>query len=240
MKNKANWFWAVPLIAVGLVWQLRNLGYVSYDFSHLVVSWQMLLIYLGVVSFVRRQSSRGLVLCTIGLVFLLPEFGVLRHDWLRVNWPLLLIVFGIAMLVKPHIRKKYYSADSNENSCCEDGNSTYSCEEGFVETNVCFGSVKQIVLDPVFRGAKISNTFGGTIIDLRRSALEAPETYIDVECAFGGVEIYLPSGWFLQSKATAILGGYEDKRFLGNAEVDKEHILILRGNITFGGVVFKS
>lgn len=242
MRENRNLFWAIPLIAVGLVWQLKNMGYVSPDVFHIVVSWQMLLMYIGVVNLIRKQFVGGLITLGIGLVFLLPRLGVLDYDWLHLNWPIALIILGIVFLFKPRWKrahrawnKKKWTRDGHLNS-----ETSYSCEEGYVETANYFGSVKQIVLDPVFRGANISNAFGGTVIDLRQTSLEAPETYIDIDCTFGGVEIYLPSHWFLQLKTAVVMGGCEDKRFLGNVEIDKEHLLIVKGNITFGGVEFKS
>lgn len=43
-----------------------------------------------------------------------------------------------------------------------------------------------MVLDEVFKGATIRNTFGGTVLDLRRTNISEGETYIEVECNFGG------------------------------------------------------
>ena len=102
-------------------------------------------------------------------------------------------------------------------------------EDGFIVSDNTFGSVQQIVLDPVFRGARLRNAFGGTVLDLRRSKLEAPQTFIDIDCTFGGVEIYLPSDWNLLTQIDAFIGGCDDKRYNSSVEIDKEHILIVRG-----------
>ena len=37
-----------------------------------------------------------------------------------------------------------------------------------------------------------------------------------------------------------MMGGCDDKRFNASIEMDREHILVVRGNIVFGGVEFKS
>jgi predicted membrane protein len=92
----------------------------------------------------------------------------------------------------------------------------------------------------VFRGARLRNAFGGTVLDLRRSKLEAPQTFIDIDCTFGGVEIYLPSDWNLLTQIDAFIGGCDDKRYNSSVEIDKEHILIVRGKVSFGGIEFKS
>jgi len=245
MRRKANWYWAVPLIVVGLVWQLSNMGYLSSEVLRIVVSWQALLMYIGGINIIRRQYVGGIITFIIGLLFILPKFDVLGADWLHVNWPIILIIGGILLLVKPYLRKNHTFEGGGRfhrhyGSANENAKTSYSCDEGYVETANYFGSVKQIVLDPVFKGARISNAFGGTVLDLRHTSLDAPETYIDVDCTFGGVEIYLPSKWYLQNKTMVILGGCEDKRFLGTVDIDKEHALVVRGNVSFGGVEFKS
>lgn len=246
MRRKGNLFWAIPLIVVGLVWQLSNMGYITSQVFHIIVSWQALLMYIGIVNIFKRQYIGGIITFGVGLLFMLPKLDILDHDWLRVNWPIALIVVGIILIIKPYFRKdrsgfhskgncfKRYGENANQ------ADSSYSCEDGYVKSTNYFGSVKQIVLDPVFKGASISNTFGGTVIDLRHTSLEAPETFIDIDCTFGGVEIYMPSNWLLENNSTVILGGCEDKRFVGREEINNEHTLIIRGNITFGGVEIKS
>ena len=36
------------------------------------------------------------------------------------------------------------------------------------------------------------------------------------------------------------MGGSEDKRFNASVNMDNEHVLVVRGNATFGGIEFKS
>lgn len=246
MKRKGNWFWAIPLIIIGLVWQLRNMGYIDYHTFHIIISWQAMLMYLGLVNLFKKQYTGGVILFGIGLLFMLPKLDILEPDWLHVNWPIALIVIGIALLLKPQIRNRHLSFPGRAKFFKRHGEESEqaetSCisEDGYIDTGNYFGSVKQIVLDPVFRGARISNAFGGTVIDLRHTSLEAAETFIDVDCTFGGVEIYMPGHWLLQNNTTVIMGGCEDKRFKGREEVDPNHTIIIRGNVTFGGVEIKS
>lgn len=246
MRAKRNLFWAIPLIAVGLVWQLYNMDYISHDVFRIIISWQMILMYIGTVNIIKQQYVGGIITFGVGLLFLMPRFGMLGYDWLTLNWPVALILVGVLMLFKPLFRKRNTGSDwrgrhfHRDGQANENSESSYSCDEGYVETSNYFGSVKQIVLDPVFRGARISNAFGGTVIDLRHTSLEAPETYIDIDCTFGGVEIYLPSSWYLQMKTVVVMGGCDDKRFIGGMVIDKDHALIVKGNVTFGGVEFKS
>lgn len=244
--KRSNWFWAIPLIVVGVVWQLFNLDIISSRVFHIVVSWQVLLMYIGVVQLLRKQVTHGLFTFGFGLLFLLPKIGILDYAWLRLNWPLILIVAGIVVLLKPSVRKRHLASDgrswvSSENGEMSSSQSGYVCEEGYVEIRNFFGSVKQIVFDPVFKGANISNVFGGIVLDLRRATLDSPETVIDIDCVFAGTEIYLPSSWFVHNKTIVVMGGCEDKRFLNTKdEMDDVHVLVIRGNVVFGSIELKS
>lgn len=83
------------------------------------------------------------------------------------------------------------------------------------------------------RLAGLSWIYGG-------ASWKAPQTFIDIDCTFGGVEIYLPSDWNLLTQIDAFIGGCDDKRYNSSVEIDKEHILIVRGKVSFGGIEFKS
>ena len=101
-----------------------------------------------------------------------------------------------------------------------------------------FSGVKQVVLDELFRGASIRNSFGGTELDLRRTDIPLGETYIDIECNFGGVEIYVPLDWKIELQANAFLGSCEDKRIPG-INIDQSRVLVIRGNVSFGSIEIK-
>ena len=245
MKSKSI-FWAILLIAVGLIWQGRNTGYISFDLFRILISWQMLLIALGVSSLFSRSYGGAFALILVGSVFLMPKLGWIERDWLSINWPIILIVVGVVLLIKPLFRQGYYSSDSQKvgrrrgKYGSENGANKYVSSDGYVFSESIFSSVQQIVLDPVFKGARLKTVFGGTVLDLRRTSLEFPETIIDVDCIFGGIEIYLPNDWNLQNQVSSVMGGAEDKRFNASTEIDQTHVLIVRGKVVFGGIEFKN
>ena len=228
---------AAVFIIVGLLFLGRNFGIIGPGLFDILVSWQMLLIVVGVVNLIKQHFFGGMITIAIGVYFLLPEITGITGEWVRMSWPVLLILVGIMILFKP---KRHRSNNHWDGGRPEYAKEVYSSEDGFVVSDNTFGSVQQIVLDPVFRGARIKNTFGGTVLDLRRSTLEAPQTFIDIDCTFGGVEIYLPSDWNLQTQIDAFIGGCDDKRYNTSVEIDKEHTLIVRGKVSFGGIEFKS
>ena len=235
MNWKKNVFWALPLIYVGVIWQASNMGHITPFWFHILISWQALLIYLGTWRLTTgTRVIPAIVAILVGIFFLLPEFGVTTE----IHWPTTLILIGVLLLFKPLWTKKLNKRSSIHPA--REGVSNYVCTDGYVESNNTFGSIQQIVLDPVFKGARIRNKFGGTVLDLRRTSLEAPETFIDIDCSFGGIEIYMPSHWNVQTKVNTIVGGHDNKRYNNNVDIDHEHVLIIRGTITFGGLELKS
>jgi len=243
--RRFNQGWLNPLlvalcfIAVGVLLIGKNMGLVDYNLFRILISWQMLLIVIGIGQFIKRNDTAGFILVGIGAFFLLPRVIGYPHDWLGTYWPVIFAIVGVGLLF--NIGKSgncggVYRRDRSHNS----GGGVSRNEDGFVTSSNTFGSVRQIVLDPVFKGAKLSNTFGGTVLDLRRTSLAAPETYIDLDSTFGGIEIYVPSSWFVEIKTSNVAGGSDDKRFTSRENIDFEHKLIIRGSNTFGGIEIKS
>lgn len=165
---------AAVFIIVGLLFLGRNFGIIDSDLFGILVSWQMLLIVVGVVNLIKRHFFGGVITIAIGAYFLLPEISWVEGEWLDMFWPVLFIFVGIMILFKPE--RHHFNAhwDGRRPEYTKE---VYGSEDGFIVSDNTFGSVQQIVLDPVFRGARLRNAFGGTVLDLRRSKLEAPQTF---------------------------------------------------------------
>ncbi len=227
---------AVILIVVGLIFLGKNLGYVNHDTFRILISWQMLLVALGAWSLVKRQYSGGLILIAVGAFFLVPSIvGRIDGGWVRTYWPLLLIAIGVILIVR-----KMLPQNNNRQHSRHGFREGSPLDNGYLRSDSMFGSTKHIVLDPVFKGASIKNSFAGTIIDFRGTKLEATETFIDVDCLFSGVEIHAPGSWYIVSQLRPVFGGYDDKRFKDGVEVDYDHKLVIRGNLNFSGLEVKS
>ena len=110
--------------------------------------------------------------------------------------------------------------------------------DGFLRAENVWGAARHVVLDELFKGAVIRTSFGGTTIDLRHTHIAPGETYIDLDCSWGGVEIYVPSDWKVVFKCNAFFGGCDDKRWQ-NGNINKESVLVIRGTLSFGGLEVK-
>ncbi|KAA6300840.1 MAG: hypothetical protein EZS26_003005 [Candidatus Ordinivivax streblomastigis] len=240
MKNRA-FFPGVIVILIGILFLGRNIGWVDYYWFKILFSWQMLLIVIGINSLLHRHVVGGLILIAIGTYFLPSHLNIWWAWNMQTYWPLFIILIGIIVLLKGLFNKNHRWHQWRQCHHKTVTDTVYTSEDGFVRSEVTFGAVKQIVVDPVFRGAEIKTTFGSTLVDLRRTSLETSETFIDVECTFSGIEIFVPNSWVVVSKASADFGGIADKRFhSGLIELDNNRKVIIRGKIVFSGLEIKN
>ncbi|MDR0894760.1 MAG: cell wall-active antibiotics response protein [Prevotellaceae bacterium] len=227
---------AAVFIIVGLLILGRNLGIVDPSLYRIVVSWQMLLIVIGATQLVMRRWIWGAILIIIGAYSLLPDgYGP------TVYWPVILVLVGIAILSKlwrgngdccSHGKSEYHGASKER---CKANTTT---DDGFVRSDVSFGSAEHIVLDPVFRGADLDVSFGAITLDLRRTTLADATTYIDVDASFSGVVIYVPLPWTVILQVDNVLGGVNDER-PRVPQSDEAHRLVVRGDLSLSGITLK-
>ncbi|MDR0538654.1 MAG: cell wall-active antibiotics response protein [Tannerellaceae bacterium] len=227
---------AILLIIAGLTMLGHNLGWINNDVYRIIMSWPMILIAMGVLSFFKRQHIAGIIFVSIGSYFLLFRIIGIEGDQMRHYWPIMLVFIGITLIFRRHHHR--HIRPWTRFRTCRHGDAKEKVEDGFVTLDVSFGSTKTIVMDPVFRGADIDCSFGSVSLDLKRTVLEAPETIIDIDISFGGAELRLPSSWYVVVQSNNSFGGCEDKRWL-SGEIDYEHKLIIRGNLSFSGIEIK-
>ncbi|WP_298650498.1 DUF5668 domain-containing protein [uncultured Proteiniphilum sp.] len=224
------------LIIAGLLFLSFNFGWIDAALRPILFSWPMIFIVLSIISFSKRDYSFGVIWLIAGLFFLLPRIAEaypgsisgVDTDFARIYWPVLLILLGLVLVFRIGSGRggrrhgyKQIGADSTENV------------NGRIDKNVLFGGSESIFLDPVFNGGSINATFGGVVLDLRRTTLPEGETYLDIDATFGGIELYIPGDWWIETRFQTVLGGVEDSRIVSQPDYTRK--LILQGNLTFGG-----
>ena len=232
-RMKKGAFGAIVIIA-GLLLLAFNFNILSGDLHHIIFSWQMLLIAIGVVSlFTSESRTPGLILVFIGGFFIIPEIFDFHISFIKLFWPLLLIGIGILILVrKGFIPDRWHSPRVMSN--------TNYIDEGYInETNIFSGS-KHKVVHQVFKGGRISNIFGGTEIDLTQATLGEGRNELVIDCIFGGVTVIVPSDWKVLLNMSSIMGGFSDKRTYIKENSDTTKMLVIRGSAIFGGGEIKS
>jgi predicted membrane protein len=223
------------VILAGFLLLAFNFDLLPYGWKHVVFSWQMLLIAIGLVSiFGNGNSLPGVILISIGGFFLIPEIFVMHISFFRLFWPFILIFIGLMILSrKGHYSRRWHRRFHHEGY--RDDLSSPILEEGVInETNLFSGS-KHRVINQVFKGGKVTNIFGGTEIDLTHATLPDGQTELSVDCIFGGVTLIVPDDWKVILNVSAVMGGFSDKRLRISPPSDNGKILIIRGSAIFGG-----
>jgi len=116
-KDNSRVVLAFVLIGIGVLWILRKLGiYFEFPdihwgniyfplhqffhgFAHVIFSWPMILIIIGLVLMAGKRKS-GVIFIIIGGVFLMPRIFLFHGITVSLLLPLLLIGIGIALVAR--------------------------------------------------------------------------------------------------------------------------------------------
>jgi len=226
-KNNKRSFFGIVLIIVGLVLIARKMDILPPEVSHVIISWQMLLIGIGLLSIFTKENLRaGIILIAVGSFFMIPKFFDIPYELRNILWPSIFVIIGFLMLT---VRGKGRTAIRKGDPV------------NMVDVfNFMSGGNRKITSEN-FQGGKVTSIFGGGELDLSSAKMQDNQIVIDMFTLFGGSEIIVPRGWNVQVEVTAIFGGFEDKR----GPVDTSHpeynkTLIVKGLVLFGGGEIKS
>lgn len=208
------------LIALGLLWLLRNTGLLPEPVWDFLISWKVLLIAIGAVMLFDKGSRFvGIILIAVGGFFLISDLADLPFSFWRVFWPAILIIIGLYLIFGSWRFFRKRNAEGVESTDMID------------EVSIFGGSEKQVRTD-AFKGGRVVSIFGGSKIDLRQSKL-AQNAEIEVTAIFGGSNFIVPPEWDVRIESANIFGGYSDKR--PKVEERSEKTLVIRGLALFGG-----
>lgn len=101
------------LIIIGTVLIAINLHWIPFAIRSWLISWQMLLIVIGLILLVSKpDKSPGLILLFIGGFFLSIEHFTHIYNLRKFFWPSLIIFIGLMVLVKGNRGDSYRSGES--------------------------------------------------------------------------------------------------------------------------------
>lgn len=240
---------AILLVLTGFIFLGLNSGLIPGIYRPVLISWQMLLIVIGIWQMIKGHFFNGTLTALFGVFFIIPKivrafpdaFPGISDNFTALYWPFLLIAAGILALLSVFFRPKWYERyhyrrikSHRYNHYKHYHDYHYSnIHDKFSKSNV-FSSGEHIVLDPEFKGGEINSVFGNTLIDLRKTNLQEGNTFLEINVVFGGVTIVVPESWYIELHVDTVFGGLEDKRFsINNLDTSKK--LIIEGSCVFGG-----
>ncbi len=222
MNNK--FVFGVIVIFIGMLLLLEQAS-IFPAFSRLVWSsiwkfWPLILIFLGAKFLTERNNVPGIILLLLGVAFL--SSNLFSWNFFAVLWPIILIAIGMSILL------------GTGESTKKPGASQSSKE--FLSDTVVFWGLDRKVKSQNFKGGEFNVAFGGLQLDLRDAKIAKGGAKVHINCAFGGVEIFVPKDCRVKTKGSGVFGAWEPK--VEDRKVDTP-VLEITGGVVFGGVEIK-
>lgn len=208
-------------------------------FPEWLITWEMLLIAIGVYVGVKNQF-RGLswvILISVGGLFLTDHYLVEDLNIGQYIWPIVIIVVGLAMILRPRSNFRNKEVALTDTIGSTDA-STFA--EDKMEAVAVMGGVKKNVISKNFKGGEAVAIMGGLEINLTQADIH-DNAKLELVTIMGGTVLTVPSNWRVSTDEVAcILGGLEDKRILLPETEQPIKTLRLTGVCIFGGIEIKN
>ncbi len=225
--NNRRFLFGLVLIVFGGLWILEKLNILPESVSDMIISWQSLLVLIGVIALINGSETTGWVLILIGTIFMVPHFFEIPWELRRLTWPLLVVVVGVLMLVR--YKKPQKTLEGGMKNI------------NFFDDFVIFGGREIVINSQNLVGGKSTAIFGGSEYDMRSSKLSENGAVVDCLSVFGGTGFKIPPDWNVKNEITTIFGAFTDKRGSVIPDIDNlSKTLIIRGFTAFGGVEIKN
>ncbi len=228
IQTNRRLLFGVILIAIGGVWILQQMGIIPPVLREILISWQMLLVIIGIFSLINGNEVAGWVLILIGGVFIVPELIDVPWKLKRLAWPVLLITLGVILIMR-HKKRPEIIPD------------TADLQLDYFDDFVIFGGREIVINSQNLIGGKSTAIFGGSEYDMRVAKLSPDGAVVDCVSVFGGSTFKIPPDWAVKNEVSTIFGAFTDKR--GNVVPDHRELsktIVFRGFTAFGGIEIKN
>lgn len=219
----------IVILIIGAVLLVSNFGLVGYNFRRYFLRWEMLLIVVGLISFISSpKKGFGIVLIVIGGALYARDFFNLDYNFWQLFWPTMLIIIGLVIIFHKHSHHTHCRA--RVKTISENPSSPDILDEVSI-----LGSTERIISPESFQGGKLTTIFGGQKLIFTKGKLDPTKNTLEIFALFGGFEIVVPDNWNVKINVTPIFGGFAEKKrfFAQNTEPESE--IIITGTVIFGG-----
>lgn len=224
--------WGIVLVLLGILLLLDQMDILG--FGNLISNyWPSLLILLGIIGLISRDSSKlsNLFVIALGVFFQLRKLGYIDVSIWQVFWPSILILIGLSIIFQRGTVK--HKSEVNPDKWEKEN----MVNEDIVDYFTIFSGISNSNYSKKFKGGKLTAIFGGIELDLRDAEISDKNAIISATAIFGGIDIIVPSHWNVEVKATPILGGVEKNTKFNRDE--NAPTLKINGTAILGGIEIK-
>lgn len=182
--------------------------------------WPLFVVGAGILVFLNDAKSYlwALLLLGFGVLYQLNNLDIVDINPWQLFWPAIIIVIGLSIIFRQSGGRSKINAGESD------------------DISAILGGASQANKSEDYKGGKVTAIMGGVEIDLRKSVIKKDAT-LDMFVLMGGVELRVPENVVVKTKATAILGGIENK---SQATEDKNApVLYITGEVIMAGIEIK-
>jgi len=96
----------VFLIVFGLFMMAILFDVLNFGHPRAYINWQMLLIFIGLISLFSKNAVGGVIMIAIGSYFLLPKLHFCIPELMeKVYWPAAIVLIGLVFIISGVIRR---------------------------------------------------------------------------------------------------------------------------------------
>ena len=224
MKLNTRFLFGVIVIFFGLLLLLEEAN-IFPSFSRMFWSsiwkfWPLILILLGSKFLAEKNNVPGIILLLLGVAFL--SSNLFSWNFFAILWPVVIIAICMSMLLGIEGPKPK-------------GNASLSSKD-FITDTVVFWGLERKVKSQDFKGGEFNVAFGGLELDLREAKISKGGAKVHINCAFGGVEVFVPKNCRIKTRGSGVFGAWEPK--VEERKIN-DPVLEITGGVMFGGVEIK-
>ena len=199
MRINGRFVFGVIIIFIGGLLLLEQTSILP-SISHLLWEglwkfWPLILIFVGARLLIQRNDTPGIILLLLGVSIL--SSNLFNWNFFGVIWPVGLIAIGMSILLGRD-RPKVNTSQSETS-------------KDFISDTVVFWGLERKVKSKNFKGGEFNVAFGGLELDLRDVKVSKSGAKVHINCAFGGVEVFVPKDCRIKTSGTGIFGGWNPK-----------------------------
>ena len=210
----------------------------TWDVSFWNILWPSTMLVYGVRWLLSKCSFASVVCTLLGGYFLLDNLNIWSFSiGNELIFPIVIVIFGLSLLIdalrKPKKPKFTVSRNGVKLNDAETTQNTFETEADSFESNLSFGENVHCVELPILREGSASCSFGQLTVDLTGCQSVAADCELELECAFGTLELLVPKRFSVNPDRSAAFGSID---ISGHPDELPQGVINLSASVSFGQI----